>query len=75
LVNGELKHCLVNLGMHGTGTGLDLSQSIAKSTSIEKNQSANPAGNIKGFFLYTKNVAVPFNNSKHYFTDVQEFSI
>jgi len=80
LVNGELKHCLVNIGVHGhgTGIGLDLSTAtanpLAGQTPIEKNQRDYNGTNIKGFLLYTKNVATPFNDP-YGDTDVQQRSI
>jgi hypothetical protein len=64
LVNGELKHCLVNIGVHGkgtnAGTGLDLTNANTSSFSpIEKNQRANPSSNVKGFVLRTENLKDP----------------
>jgi hypothetical protein len=70
LVNGELKHCLINIGVQGDGTGIGLDISTATTTNtllnqqtpIEKNQTANPASNIKDFLLYADNLAQPIKN-------------
>ncbi len=79
ILNGELKYGLINLAVQGSGsgTGIDLSQASGDpnspyyETPIEKNQTANPATNIKGFLLYAEGLATPINNSKGYnITDV-----
>lgn len=69
LVNrGELRLCLVNIGVHGNGTGtaLDLTGSTAlpilHPTPIRDSQSANPTSNISGFLLRTQNVATNIKN-------------
>ena len=64
LVNGEIKNCLVNIGVHGkgtgSGTGLDLSSAVTSSFSpIEKNQHASPSTNLDGFVLRTENLKDP----------------
>ena len=64
LVNGEIKHCLVNIGVHGKGTGagvgLDLtSVSTSSFSPIEKNQRAKIPSNIDGFVLRTENLKDP----------------
>ncbi|MCL2642277.1 MAG: hypothetical protein FWD52_02000 [Candidatus Bathyarchaeota archaeon] len=64
LVNGELKHCLVNIGVHGkgtgAGTGLDLTGAVTSSYSpIEKNQRSIPSTNMDGFMLRTENLKDP----------------
>jgi len=70
LVNGELKHCLINIGVHGRGTGIGLDISTATATNtlikrqtpIEKNQTANPASNINGFLLYADGLTQNIKN-------------
>jgi hypothetical protein len=63
---GELRLCLVNIGVHGNGSGtaLDLSESTALplSSPIRDSQRANPSSNIDGFVLRTQNVATNIKN-------------
>lgn len=66
LVNGELKHGLINLGVYGKGTGygIDISEATApvNSPPIAKNQRANSPNNMKGVLLCTQNLTKAIRN-------------
>jgi hypothetical protein len=81
LVNGTVKHCLVNIGVHGkgvgAGVGLDLFSAVTSSVSpVEKNQRSKTLGVMSGFVLRTENLKYPVNYGNYSNkTDVTQISI
>jgi len=77
LVNGELKHGLINVGVYGKGsavnrvgieaiaaTVIDKGARVPLVNVVEKNQT-NTAGTMKGCFLYAENLTHPVKIDNH----------